>query len=102
MRVCLLRSAPLRTLALGVYDTLADVPVRTLVDAGVRVALAADDPLLFGSRLTAQYETARDVHGFDDQGLADLARSAVNASLAPASHRKKILAGIDSWLSPDQ
>ena len=97
-----LEVCPASNVGLGVYDTLADVPVRALVDAGVRVALAADDPLLFGSRLTAQYETARDVHGFDDQGLADLARSAVNASLAPASHRKKILAGIDSWLSPHQ
>ncbi len=41
------------------------------------VALGADDPLLFGPRLTAQYEIARDAHGFTDFELADLARMAV-------------------------
>ncbi len=95
-----LEVCPASNVALGVYETLADVPVRTLVDAGVEVALAADDPLLFGSRLTAQYEAARDVHGFDDHGLADLARSSVNASLAPEPHRQQILQGIDAWLAP--
>jgi adenosine deaminase len=95
-----LEVCPASNVALGVYDTLRDVPVRRLVEAGVRVALAADDPLLFGSRLTEQYDTARDVHHFDDAGLADLARSSVNASLAPEPQRQKILRGIDSWLSP--
>jgi adenosine deaminase len=94
-----LEVCPASNVSLGVYDTLADVPVRTLVEAGIQVALAADDPLLFGSRLTAQYETAREVHGFDDGGLADLARSSVNASLAPESHRRQILQGIEAWLS---
>ena len=90
-----LEVCPASNVALGVYDTLLDVPVRTLVEAGVRVALAADDPLLFGSRLTEQYETARTVHGFDDSGLADLARSSVEASFAPASHRRQMLEAID-------
>ncbi len=94
-----LEVCPASNVALGVYETLQDVPLRSLVEAGVQVALAADDPLLFGSRLTAQYETARDIHGFDDAGLADLARSSVNASLAPESHRQQILQGIDTWLS---
>jgi adenosine deaminase len=97
-----LEVCPASNVGLGVYNALADVPVRALVAAGVPVALGADDPLLFGSRLTEQYETARDVHGFDDVGLADLARSSVTASLAPESHRKAILQGIDSWLSPRQ
>lgn len=97
-----LEVCPASNVALGVYDTLPDVPVRRLVDAGVQVALGADDPLLFGSRLTDQYVTARDVHGFDDRGLADLARASVNASLAPKAHRQQLLDGIDSWLSPPQ
>jgi adenosine deaminase len=94
-----LEVCPASNVGLGVYDTLLDVPVRTLVEAGVRVALAADDPLLFGSRLTEQYETARTVHGFDDSGLADLARSSVDASFAPDAHRRQMLEAIDSWLA---
>jgi adenosine deaminase len=94
-----LEVCPASNVALGVFDTLADVPVRPLVEAGVRVALAADDPLLFGSRLTAQYEAVRDAHHFDDVELAALARSSVESSLAPPERRASMLSGIDSWLT---
>src|SRR5207248_7710978 len=51
---------PSSNVALGVAASPAQVPLRRLVEAGVPVALGADDPLLFGTRLTAQYEIARD------------------------------------------
>ena len=65
------------------------------MDAGARIALGADDPLLFGPRLAAQYEAARQLHGFDDAGLADLARSSIGVSRAPADVKARLLAGID-------
>ena len=61
------------------------------------VALGADDPLLFGSRLAAQYSIAREVHGFTDTELAVLARTSVLSSTAPESVRSRLLAGIDVW-----
>ena len=63
------------------------------------VALGADDPLLFGPRLTAQYGIAREAHGFTDAELAGLARSSVLASAAPGPLRAEALAGIDGWLA---
>ena len=90
---------PASNVALGVYDTLAQVPLRTLWDAGVPVALGADDPLLFGSRLAAQYEIAREHHGFTDAELAELARQSVRASAAPEDVREKLLLEIDAWLA---
>jgi adenosine deaminase len=88
---------PASNVALGVYAEPADVPLRTLLDAGVPVALGADDPLIFGSRLAAQYATARTVHGLGDSALAELARMSVRASRAPADRRAQLLAGIDAW-----
>jgi adenosine deaminase len=88
---------PVSNVALGVFPTAHDVPLRTLVDAGVPVALGADDPLLFGPRLAAQYSVAREVHGFTDAGLAELARTSVRSSAAPDSVRSRLLAGIDEW-----
>ena len=70
-------------MALGVAAGPADVPLRTLLDEGVPVALGADDPLLFGSRLAGQYEIARQVHGLPDADLAELARMSVRGSVAP-------------------
>jgi len=49
-----------------VYEKRKEVPLRTLFEAGVPMALGADAPLLFGSRLAAQYEIAREPHGFTD------------------------------------
>ncbi|MFD9728122.1 adenosine deaminase [Streptomyces sp. NPDC059072] len=90
---------PASNVALGVYERPEDVPLRTLFEAGVPMALGADDPLLFGSRLAAQYEIARRHHGFTDGELAELARQSVRASAAPEDVQAKLLAGIDHWLA---
>ncbi|HWJ83810.1 MAG TPA: adenosine deaminase, partial [Cellulomonas sp.] len=68
-----LEVCPASNVSLGVYGSADEVPLRALVDAGATVALGADDPLLFRSRLVAQYAIARDVLGFSDTELADLA-----------------------------
>ncbi len=90
---------PTSNVALGVYASLEDVPLRTLFDAGVPLALGADDPLLFGSRLLDQYTAAREVHGFTDPELAELARMSVRGSAAPDDVRKQLLDDIDGWLA---
>ena len=97
-----LEVCPASNVALGIAARPADVPLRTLLDAGVQIALGADDPLLFGSRLTAQYELARHAHGLPDETLAELARMSVRGSAAPPAARAALLAGIDAWLAaPD-
>ncbi|GAA3223639.1 adenosine deaminase [Actinocorallia longicatena] len=94
-----LEVCPASNVSLGVVDDAADVPVRRLFEAGVRMALGADDPLLFGSRLGRQYEIARTEHGFTDAELAELARGSVTGSAAPSDVQKKLLEGIDAWLA---
>lgn len=94
-----LEVCPGSNVALGVYTEDSAVPLRELVSAGVQVALGADDPLLFGSRLAAQYETAREVHGFTDAELAELARGSIRGSRAPAGTKTALLADVDTWLA---
>ncbi|KGN38303.1 adenosine deaminase [Knoellia subterranea KCTC 19937] len=93
-----LEVCPGSNLSLGVYDEIEDVPLRTLVDAGATVALGADDPLIFGSRLVAQYEVARLLE-FSDAELASLARASLRASRAPTEVRETAFADIDTWLA---
>lgn len=92
---------PGSNVALGVYPDAAAVPLRTLFDAGARIALGADDPLLFGSRLVDQYAIARHHHGFTDPELAELARRSVSISRAPAPLKARMNAGIDAWLAAE-
>jgi adenosine deaminase len=94
-----LEVCPTSNVALGVAATARDVPLLELVQAGIPVALGADDPLLFGPRLAAQYELARHAHGMSDEELADLARMSVRGSAAPATVQQRLLAGIDEWLA---
>ena len=94
-----LEVCPTSNVALGVYADLAAVPLRTLLDAGATVALGADDPLLFASRLVDQYRVARDVHGLDDAEIADLARASILVSTAGDSEKALLTAEVDAWLA---
>ena len=90
---------PTSNVSLGVFADPKEVPLRQLVDAGARVALGADDPLLFRSRIVDQYELARNVHGFTDVELAELAKSSVDASLSSDSKKTEWKGQIDKWLA---
>ncbi|MEU5876727.1 adenosine deaminase [Spirillospora sp. NPDC047279] len=94
-----LEVCPASNVGLGVARTATDVPLRALFDAGARLALGADDPLLFGSRLVRQYEIAREDHAFTDAELAELARQSIRGSAAPDAVRKRLLADVDAWLA---
>ena len=96
-----LEVCPASNVALGVYPTMAEVPLRTLVDAGARIALGADDPLLFGPRLAEQYRAAREIHGLDDKQVAGLAAGSIEASCAPAEVKQRLLAGTTDWLNSE-
>ncbi|MEQ6900612.1 adenosine deaminase [Nocardioides sp. YIM 152588] len=94
-----LEVCPVSNVALGVYTDLTSVPLPTLLDAGLTVALGADDPLLFGSRLAGQYATMRAAHDLSDASMAELARMSLRASRAPADVRAAAEAEIDLWLA---
>jgi adenosine deaminase len=79
--------------------SLAQHPLPALVDAGVQVTINSDDPPMFDTTLTKEYEVARDLLGLDDAGVADLARAAVRASFAEEPVKTAILAEIDAYVS---
>lgn len=94
-----LEVCPTSNVGLGVVEKVDHLPLRKLYDAGVPIALGTDDPLLFGPRLLEQYRIAREVFGFGDPELADLARMSIRGSGAPDSLKKEMLSGVDDWLA---
>ncbi len=94
-----LEVCPWSNVSLGVYPDPDRVPLRRLLGAGAQLALGADDPLLFGHRLTAQYEMARSVHGLTDEALAALATSSILGSRAPESLKRHVTTEIGDWLA---
>jgi adenosine deaminase len=88
---------PASNVALGVVAAHADLPLTQLLDAGVPVVLAADDPMLFKSGLLDQYAVARDIHGLSRTALAGLARASIENSTMARESQRTVLAEITAW-----
>ncbi|SDF42896.1 adenosine deaminase [Blastococcus fimeti] len=94
-----LEVCPSSNVALGLLPSLAEHPLSALRAAGLVVTLSTDVPAETGWTLPGEYAAVREVHGWDDAALAELARASVTASFAPAAVRRDLLAGIDAWLA---
>ncbi len=94
-----LEVCPVSNVSLGVYSDLTSVPLPQLLAAGATIALGADDPLLFGSRLAGQYATMRAAHDLDDATLARLAEMSFEASQAPSDVVAAARRDIAAWLA---
>ncbi len=88
---------PGSNVSLGVYPDIADVPLSALMRAGAKVALGADDPLIFRSRLVDQYRFAQRL-GLGASDLARLAAESFEISAAPADVRSRAQRDIEAWL----
>ena len=93
-----LEVCPTSNIATGVVASIEEHPLPRLLEAGLCVTLASDDPEMFHSPLSGEYLLARDVFGLDDGALAGIARNGVRASFAPDSLKADLETAIDDWL----
>ncbi len=70
--------------ATGVVPRLAAHPVRRLFEAGVPLVISTDDPGMFRTTLTREYELLRDQFGFTEGELRGLAASSFRYAFSPA------------------
>jgi aminodeoxyfutalosine deaminase len=85
-------SSNIRTRAV---TTLAEHPLPRLMDAGVPVTLATDDPGMFHTDLNREYLLVHEHFGLSRGDLADLARAGVRAAFCGADRASALLAEID-------
>ncbi len=71
-------------------------PLARLLEAGVHVALSADDPLFFRTTTAAEYRIARDELGLDEERLRRCAENAWRAAFCSPAERR---AGLDAVAS---
>jgi adenosine deaminase len=89
-RGTVLEVCPTSNVALGVFGSYEEHPLRALVDAGVRVTLGSDDPPYFGATVAGEYELARERFGLPDDRLLDITRTAVDAAFAEPDLRETL------------
>ena len=92
-----LEVCPTSNIATRVVERLEDHPIRAMRDAGVVVTVNSDDPPMFGTTLGREYEIAALLLDLDEDGLADLALAAVDASFAPDDVAAGLRAEIRSY-----
>jgi adenosine deaminase len=91
-RGIVLEVCPGSNVALGVYPSFEEHPLRALHDAGVRVTLGSDDPPYFATSIGREYEVAQERMGFSDRELVGMTRSAVDAAFAGDALKADLLA----------
>jgi len=91
LEICL--TSNLRT---GVCKAITEHPVKSYFDQGVMVTLNTDDPALFGTTLSQEYQLAQDTFGFTDEHLRELARNSFEASFLPPEKKVELLSLFDA------
>lgn len=89
--------APTGNVATGAAKSFEEHPLLRLIEAGVRVALSADDPLLFATTTTNEFRVARDRFGLGDAMLHRLAESGWRAAFCSQPEREAGIAALSGW-----
>lgn len=98
LRHVVLENCPTSNLATGALAkqtgkpdaSLADHPVKRLLEAGLRVTLSTDDPAMFHTNLLTEYARAASL-GLDNQQLLQLAEESFNAAFLPPIEKRQLL-----------
>jgi aminodeoxyfutalosine deaminase len=92
-----LEVCPTSNIATRAVADLDQHPVKEMVEAGVLVTINSDDPPMFGTDLNNEYAVAARLLSLDEQGLADLAKNAVEASYLDPAGKRLLAAEIDTY-----
>ncbi len=79
---------------LGAAPSLGEHPLPTLVEAGVNVTLATDNPIQVGTTIGHEYLLAASL-GISKRELLNMTRTAIKASFTTPERRKELLARLD-------
>lgn len=91
--------APTSNVRTGVCGSLRDHPLPALLEAGVAVALSADDPLLFSTTTSREYAESARAFGLSPEVLREIAaRSWRSAFGLSPSQRDAGARGLSEWV----
>ncbi len=82
---------PISNIGLQVFPSMAEHPIRRLMQAGVRCTVSTDDPLCFANTVNEEYLALAHGLGFTRQELAFVARSGFEVALLPEEQKKPSL-----------
>jgi aminodeoxyfutalosine deaminase len=75
---------PTSNVALGVYPSLAEHPLRRLHESGVPVTVNSDDPTMFATTLDAEIAALSGPLGLDEAAAGEIVANALRYAFAPS------------------
>ena len=95
-----LEVCPTSNVCLGVAPSFVEHPLPRLIDAGLVVTLNSDDPPMFNTTLTREYETAARCFGLEPARLMQFTVDAARVSLADPPTRDALLNRLGATAEP--
>ena len=90
---------PFSNVRLRVCDTLADHPLKTMLEAGLAVTINSDDPAYFGGYVGANWrETCRALDLTREEAIA-IARNGIEAAFVDEATRAELRARLDAAIA---
>ncbi|MFF3404483.1 adenosine deaminase [Streptomyces sp. NPDC002659] len=94
-----LEVCPTSNIATRAVGSINEHPIKEFYRAGLVVTINSDDPPMFGTDLNREYAVSARLLDLDEQGVATLAKNAVEASFLDRPGKERIVAEIDEYLT---
>ena len=86
-----LEVCPTSNICLGVYPSWEEHPLGTMIDEGLNVSINSDDPPMFGTTITNEWQRCVDILEFNPDIIWSLMLNAANSSLLPADKKRELI-----------
>ncbi len=93
---------PTSNICLNVFPSLEAHPFRQLDERGLLVTVNSDDPPLFNTSLVQEYTVLAHDFGYDQAGLARIARNAFVAAGVEEAVKTRLLKEFDAWVKKNR
>lgn len=90
---------PLSNVRLRVVGTLADHPAGRMLEAGLNVSLASDDPAYFGGYVDRNYVDTFAALGLDGAAAYRMARNGLESAFVDAEEKRRLVERLDAYAS---
>lgn len=95
----LLTVCPLSNVRLRAAKSVAHVPIRKLLEAGVKFSINSDDPAYFGGYILENYIAVQDAHALTMQEWSTIAKNAIEGSWCARARKDAMLRKLEQVIA---
>jgi adenosine deaminase len=81
----------------GVWQSIGSHPIRQYFDRGLKVTVNSDDPAMFSTSITDEYEALATQLGFTASEIKHVSLNAIDASFAAETDRASLRRSFEDW-----